>query len=350
MSAFLKPLSFLVACLSGWINEHQQRAIEYLTEENLVLREQIGDRRLHFTDDQRRRLAARAKELSRSALRQIATIVTPETLLAWHRKLIAAKYDGSSKRKPGRPKTHAQVEALIIRMAEENRTWGYDRIVGALANLGHEVSRQTVANILKRHGIEPAPERERKTTWKEFVSRHFDQIAAADFFTVEVWTLKGLQRFMILFFIELSSRRVQLGGVAKCPNGLWMEQVGRNVTDCEDGVLKTNRYLIHDRDPLYTAEFLGILAESGVKPVKLPPLFSEPERFRGAIRQIDQRRVPRTNDLFRRRLIENRHTRIPRALPRGTKSSRTRQSADHPERRRKKRRSCSSQATARRDT
>ena len=110
----------------------------------------------------------------------------------------------------------------------------------ALANLGHEVSPHTVANILKRHGIDPAPGRERKTTWKEFVSRHFDQIAATDFFTVEVWTLKGLQRFMILFFIELSSRRVQLGGVAKCPNGLWMEQVGRNVTDCEDGILKAN--------------------------------------------------------------------------------------------------------------
>jgi len=124
-----------------------------LTEENRVLREQIGDRRLCFTDDQRRRLAVRAKELSRSALMQLATIVTPETLLAWHRKLVAAKYDGSSKRKPGRPRTQAEVETLVIRMAEENRTWGYDRIVGALANLGHKVSSHTVANILKRHGI-----------------------------------------------------------------------------------------------------------------------------------------------------------------------------------------------------
>jgi len=99
MSAFLSPFSFLVACLSGWLNEHRQRAIEYLTEENRVLREQIGDRRLRFTDDQRRRLAVRAKELSRSALMQVATIVTPETLLAWHRKLVAAKCDGSSKEK-----------------------------------------------------------------------------------------------------------------------------------------------------------------------------------------------------------------------------------------------------------
>jgi len=140
-------------------------------------------------------------------------------------------------------------------------------------NLRHDLSSNTIANILKRNGIDPAPERERKTTWREFLSRHFDQIAATDFFTVEVWTFKfkGLQRFVVLFFIELSSRRVQLGGIAKCPNGLWMEQVGRNVTDCEEGILKKKRYLIHDRDPLYTTEFLRILAESGIDSVKLPP-------------------------------------------------------------------------------
>src|SRR6185369_3807115 len=224
MSALFDPLSLVVACLSGWLNERQQHAIDYLTEENRVLREQLGDRRLRFTDDQRCRLAVRAKALSRSALAQLATIVTPETLLAWHRKLIAAKYDGSTKRGPGRPRTGPDIEALIVRMAEENRTWGYDRIVGALANLGHELSAKTIANILKRHGIEPAPERRRKTTWKEFVSRHFDQIAATDFFTVEVWTKKGLQRFVVLFFIELSSRRVQLGGIARSPNGFWMDQ------------------------------------------------------------------------------------------------------------------------------
>jgi hypothetical protein len=165
--------------------------------------------------------------MSRSALTQVANIVTPETLLAWHRKLIANKYDGSARRKPGRPRTGAELEALVLRMAQENRKWGYERIQGALANLGHDLSPNTIANILKGNGIDPAPERERKTTWKEFLSRHFDQIAATDFFTVEVWTFKGLQRFVVLFFIDLSSRRVQLGGIAECPNGLWMEQVGR---------------------------------------------------------------------------------------------------------------------------
>jgi len=199
MSALLNPLSFVVSCLSGWLNQHQQHVIDYLTQGNHVLREQLGDRRLRFSDDQRRRLAARARELSRSVLAQVATIVTPATLLAWHRKLIASKYDGSAHRKPGRPRTDAEVETLILRMAKENRTWGYERIMGALANLGHKRSANTIATILKRHGVEPAPERGRKTTWKEFISRHFDQIAATDFFSVEVWTLKGLQRFMVLF-------------------------------------------------------------------------------------------------------------------------------------------------------
>jgi putative transposase len=241
MLAFFSPLSFVVACLSGWLNEDQRHAIHYLTEENRVLREQIGNRRLRFTDDQRRRLAVRAKELSRTALIEVATIVTPNTLLAWHRRLIARKYDGTEKRKPGRPRISADVEALVVRMAKDNRTWGYDRIVGAPANLGHELSAKTIAAILKRDGIEPAPDRERKTTWKEFVSRHFDQIAATDFFTVEVWTKRGLQRFMVLFFMELSSRRVQLGGIAKCPNGFWMDVGTHPETRFFDGAPKKRK-------------------------------------------------------------------------------------------------------------
>jgi len=132
MPALLSPFSFLIACLSGRLNQHQQLVVDYLTEENHVLREQIGDRRLHFTDDQRRRLSVRAKELRRSALTQVANIVRPGTLLAWHRKLIANKYDGSAHRKPGRPRTEAEIEALVVRMAGENRSWGYERIRGAL--------------------------------------------------------------------------------------------------------------------------------------------------------------------------------------------------------------------------
>jgi len=186
MSKFLDPFRFLLISLAGWMNQRQLNAIEYLREENRVLREQLGGKPLRLNDNQRRRLAVRAKGLGRAILAEVATIVTPETLLSWHRKLIAEKYEGSNKRGPGRPRTDGELEALVVRMAEENRDWGYRRIQGALSNLGHELVRSTIAEILQRHGIEPAPERTRKTTWKEFLTRHWDLIVATDFFTVEV--------------------------------------------------------------------------------------------------------------------------------------------------------------------
>ena len=201
----------------------------------------------------------------------MATIVTPETLLGWHRKLIAQKYDGTGKRKPGRPRSAAEVEALVVRMAEENRDWGYRRIQGAMSNLGHELARSTIAEMLKRHGIEPVPERSCKTSWKEFLTQHWELIVAADFFTVEVWTKRGLHRFLVLFFMELSTRQVEIAGVAAAANGLWISQIGRNLADTVYGVFHDKRYLIHDRDPLFTEEFLSILADVGVKSVKLPP-------------------------------------------------------------------------------
>ena len=126
---------------------------------------------MRLNDDQRRRLAAKAKGLVRRLLAEVATIVTPETLLAWHRKLVAQKYDGSGKRGPGRPRTVDEIQVLVLRMAEENPAWGYRRIQGALSNLGHEIARSTIAQMLERHGIEPAPDRSRRTTWKEFLSQ-----------------------------------------------------------------------------------------------------------------------------------------------------------------------------------
>src|SRR5213080_1770376 len=125
MRSGLDPFSFLVVCVAGWINRREQQVIEYLIEENRVLREQIGNRRMRFTDNQRCRLAARAKKLSRKILEQVETIVTPATLLAWHRKLIAKKYDGSACRTPGRPRTATEITTLVLRFANENRSWGY---------------------------------------------------------------------------------------------------------------------------------------------------------------------------------------------------------------------------------
>jgi len=289
MPQALDPFRFVLIAVAGWMNQRQLHMIDYLREENRVLREQLGGRRLRLNDDQRRRLAGKARGLGRKLLAEVATIVTPETLLAWHRRLIAQKYDGSHQRRPGRPRTADKVEKLVVRMAEGNRSWGYGRIQGALANLGHELARTTIADILQRHGIEPAPERNRKTTWKEFLSRHWQLIVAADFFTVEVWTRRGLQRFMVLFFMEVSTRKVQIAGITAMANGLWMSQIGRNLTDGVDGFLSGKRYLIHDRDPLFTAEFVQMLADVGVKSVRLPPrspnLNAHAERFVRSIKE-----------------------------------------------------------------
>src|SRR6266700_620687 len=188
MRPMLDPFRLLLISLAGYLNQQQHDIIDYLQEENRVLRQQLGSKRLRLNDDQRRRLAIRAKKLGGRVLRELATIVTPETLLAWHRKLIARKYDGSKRRGPGRPRVQDELQQLVVRMARENRHWGYRRIQGALANLGHEVARGTIANILKEHNLEPAPERHRKTTWKEFLSWHREAMVAADFFTIEAWT------------------------------------------------------------------------------------------------------------------------------------------------------------------
>jgi transposase InsO family protein len=283
------PFRLLLISLAGWLNQRQQDVIEYLQEENRVLREQLGGKRLRFNDDQRRRLAVRAKKLGWRVLHEVTTIVTPATPLRWHRRLIARKYDGSKQRGPGRPRVVEEIDRLVVRMATENRDWGYRRIQGALANLGHEVARGTIASILKNQGLEPAPERERKTTWKEFLSRHREVIAAAYLFTIEAWPRKDLTRFVVLFLIDLSSRRVEIAGVAREANGLWMSQVARNLSDAAEGFLIRKRYLTHDRDPLFTVEFLEALEVTGVQSVKLPPRSPNPngyaERFVRTIKE-----------------------------------------------------------------
>ena len=162
MKTFLKPWQLLLLILAGWMNHRQQDVIEYLRAENRVLREKLGKKRILLNDGQRRRLAVKGKILGRKMLEQVATIVTPDTILRWHRELIAAKWNYSRYRKKiGRPPVSADVVELVLRMARENPSWGYDRIQGALANLGYLVSDKSVGNILKAHGIDPAPDRKR---------------------------------------------------------------------------------------------------------------------------------------------------------------------------------------------
>ena len=175
MKAQFQAWQLLLLILAGWINRRQQDAVEYLLTENRVLREKLGKKRILLNDDQRRRLAVKGKILGRKMLEQLAGIVTPDTILRWHRELVARHWDYSGRRKNvGRPPLSKEIIELVLRIAGESPTWGYDRIQGALANLGHCISDTTVANILKAQGIEPAPDRMRKSTWKTFLEAHWD--------------------------------------------------------------------------------------------------------------------------------------------------------------------------------
>ena len=169
---------------------------------------------------------------------ELTTIVTPDTILRWHRELVAKKFDSSAQRKPGRPRIRQEIVSDIVRFARENPTWGYDRIQGALKDVGYHIADSTVANVLKAHGIEPAPDRQRTPAWSTFLKAHWDTIFATDVTTVEVWTRNGLVTFYVLAVRHLKTRRAHIAGIAPSPNATWMKQVCRNLTDCEDGFLK----------------------------------------------------------------------------------------------------------------
>src|SRR5262249_35309850 len=194
-------LQMVLMMLTGWLDRRERQAIAYLIEENRLLRRQLGGRRLRLTDDDRRRLAARAYRVGRAALRQIATIATPDTLLRWHRQLIARKWTYAAR--SGRHGVLVEIRQLVVRMATENPTWGYTRIQGALKNVGHHTGRSTIRRILKAAGLPPVPQR--PTSWQTFLNAHWGTIAGADFFTTEVWTWRGLVTYYTLFVIDFAS-------------------------------------------------------------------------------------------------------------------------------------------------
>jgi hypothetical protein len=177
----------LLASITRSVDEELRLRNAYLVTENRILRQQMPGR-VPLSDGDRLALAEIGQKLGRKTLEEIATIAQPDTILGWHRKLVAQKCDGSQQRQAlGRPLIEKELEALVIRMARENRSWGYDRMVGALANLGYRLSDQTGGNVLKRHGIPPAPTRKTTTTWNEFIRAHMDMLMVTDFFTTEVW-------------------------------------------------------------------------------------------------------------------------------------------------------------------
>ena len=272
MNFVLQPWQLLLLILAGWINRKQQNVIDYLKTENEVLREKLGKKRILLNDDQRRRLAIKGKVLGRKVLMEVAAIVSPDTILRWHRQLVAQKWDYSDRRRAvGRPRIGEEIGELVLRIARENASWGYDRIEGALANLGHRISDTTIGNILKEHGMEPAPRRKTQTTWHEFLKSHWDVLAAIDFTTVEIWTKSGLVTFYLLFVMEQATRKVQFTGCTTNPNEAWMEQSARNLTDPFNGRLANKRYLLMDRDDKYCTGFRDIIEQADVKCLRLPP-------------------------------------------------------------------------------
>jgi transposase InsO family protein len=183
---------------------------------------------------------------------------------------------------------------------ERENTWGYTRIRGALRNLGHEIGRNTIKRILQEHGIDPAPERGRRMSWATFIKAHLGAIVGMDFFTVEAVTWLGLVRYHVLFAIDIASRNVEILGIAVNPGGPWMEQVARNLVDALDGFLLGKRYLLLDRDPLYTQAFRQILDRAGIKTVRLsahsPNLNAFAERFVLSIKSGNNRLERRHDD------------------------------------------------------
>lgn len=267
----MKKLARLMAYLTTAINRDLLREVDYLRAENQVWRALVKGRP-KLSLEQKKTLASAARGLGQKLLAQVASIVTPDTLFRWYRELVAKKFDGSKERdSPGRPRTAAEIEALVLQMARENRSWGYRRIVGALANVGHEISHQTVADILQRNGLPTAPVRKKGTPWGEFLRTHMGVLAATDFLTVEVMSLRGLITYYVLFVIDLATRRVHVAGITHSPDEIWMKTVATQLTMVDAGFLHGKRYLIHDRDSKFTAAFRGILKAAGTKCLMLPP-------------------------------------------------------------------------------
>jgi transposase InsO family protein len=297
----VSAFQMLLLTVTSWLDQREREVLAYLIEENRILRRQLGGRRLRLTDDDRRKLAARAYRLGRQALREVATIVTPDTLLRWHRQLIARKWT-YAKHGPTRRRVATEIRELIRRMAGENPGWGYTRIQGALKNLGHRVGRSTIARILRAHGIPPVPER--PTPWQTFLRAHWGEIAAADFFTTEVWPWHGLVTFYTVFVIDLASRRVQILGSTPHPDETFMCQIVRNLTL---GDTDQRRVLICDRDAKWSRAVRARLQDAGIRvvqtPYRAPNANAYAERFVRSIKEECLNRIIPFGERYHRRAV-----------------------------------------------
>jgi putative transposase len=258
---------------------------EYLRLENRILKEKVSGR-LRFTDEERRSLTEAALAMGRSLMKEVVSIVKPETILAWQRRLEKQKWDYSRRpHKPGRPRTPGEIEALVCRLARENE-WGYQRISGELLKLGIKCSKGCVSDILLRNGIPPSPQR-KGLTWQKFLARHAEVLLCLDLFTKEVWTATGLRTAYVLFAIHLQTRRLVLAEATFSPNSLWMRQMGRNLLmSCEDLEIAP-RFILHDRDKLLVHDLDITLGTAGLEivltPFRAPDANAHAERWIGSV-------------------------------------------------------------------
>ena len=220
MSFILHPWQLLLVILAGWVNQQQQQIIEFQRTEIEVLKEKLGKKRIILNDDQRRRLAVKGQSPGPEGLagdrRPVHAGHDPPLASGTDRPEMGLQRPNGRRSRDGR-RLRRRSRSWSLQMARENPSWGYDRIQGALANLGHEISDQTVGNILKAHGIEPAPERKRQTTWKTFLKSHWDVLGAIDFTTIEVWTKGGLVTYYLLFVMKVATRSVHFAGCTANP-------------------------------------------------------------------------------------------------------------------------------------
>ena len=214
----------------------------------------------------------------------ISGVFSPDTLLAWYRKLVAAKYDGSKSRsKYGRRTIPDEVRQQIIDIARDHKHLGCRMLYGYLKYLGFKVSPASVSRILHEAGIKPTPDRPEQTTWSQFIKAHWHSLCAIDFFTKKIFTKNGLVKFMVLVAIDHKTRKVEIAGIIPEANGVWMKQMAKNFTDPFDGFMKDKKFVVMDQDPIFTEEVRQIFEDTGVEPVRTTPaspnLNSFAERF-----------------------------------------------------------------------